>query len=103
MTSCVVHKHVLPASGLVTVHARYGRWVSAAMQNGEIVAWLLVSNADDHRTRDYEFMVVETGMVFPRESWEHLETVTSSNGIVWHILVRVNRVGMGNVTVRVNP
>lgn len=86
-----VWKSVLPmpdANGRSTISMSHASTpISVGLQNGEMVVWMLVQSPPENYASDpYDFIVVNTGVEFDLpDSAAFLGTVTSDNGIVWHV------------------
>lgn len=92
----MIHKQILPMpnrNGDVLIDVPAGsRYLNAGMQHGDIVVWYLVD------TENYELLntteplylkVINTGPSFDMSpEYQYSTTLTSSNGIVWHIFAK---------------
>lgn len=80
----IVYKYPLtqPHTGL---ELPFGAQIlTAQMQGNQIVIWALLSEREVRTVRRLIF-AVNTGDPFDLSSLNHIATVTSSNGIVWHV------------------
>lgn len=89
-----VWKYALPAptNGIASVWISYAAEpISVGVQDGAMVVWAHVGgNVEQYASDWHDFIVVNTGQEFPNRYFDggeakFLGTVTSENGIVWHV------------------
>lgn len=89
----VVYKYELPQGGEVELTGRFNRFLKAGEQNGKLVLWTENLLDESEPTDTVSFLVIGTGWKYIKTiSGSHLsyvDTVQMSDGLVWHIFVRI--------------
>lgn len=68
--------------------------LSAGEQNGALMMWVRLD--PDRPKAEYQIAVVGTGQPVPEDDddkaiyWQFIQTVQVSDGVVWHVFVRVD-------------
>lgn len=80
----IIHKYKVPSPICTMDLPAKGRFLSVGMQGDEIVLWYLDG---EFGTLKSQILCFNTGQALPDDvmSYVYLGTVTSSNGIVWHV------------------
>jgi len=90
-----IHKFQLLPIGLNTMQLpTQCSILSVGEQNGDLMMWVKLD--PDRPKGTYEIAVVGTGWPAPKDDWEtgiywqFIQTVQMSDGLVWHVFVRVD-------------
>lgn len=78
-----VWKYVLEGPEATVYAPARPQWLSAAIQDDQIVVWALV-DTEEPKLR-YTLIAVNTGSALPDIPIVSIGTVTASSGVVWHI------------------